>query len=188
MKISNSVKVIPTPFQDLFVVEPRIFGDDRGYFFESFNARAFREQTGLDLVFVQDNESLSQEGVLRGLHFQQPPHAQGKLVRVTNGAVLDVVVDLRTDQPTYGQYFSIELNAENKKQMYVPPGFAHGFVTLVDRTRFLYKCTAYYHPESEASILWNDASLKIDWKWKGQPQLSDKDLRGMTFADFQSPF
>jgi dTDP-4-dehydrorhamnose 3,5-epimerase len=180
------MQVHPTHISGLVVVEPRVFGDDRGYFFESFNAEKFRE-AGLQTQFLQDNQSLSSRGVLRGLHFQRPPHAQGKLVRVIKGAVLDVAVDIRKGSPTYGQHHKLELNEENKLQFYIPPGFAHGFATLANDTVFCYKCTDLYHPETEGSIAWNDPDLGIDWQLEN-PVLSDKDQQSPDFASFESPF
>ncbi len=186
-QILFALEIQQTGFKDLLIIKPKVFGDARGYFFESFNAQRFAEKTGLELNFVQDNESLSQEGVVRGLHFQNPPHAQDKLVRVATGAVLDVVVDLRKSEPTYGKSFVIELTEENQLQFFVPKGFAHGFATLRSNTRFLYKCTDYYHPETEDCLLYNDPAFNIDWK-VDSPLLSDKDKKGRSFATFQSPF
>lgn len=157
-------KTIPTPIEGLFVIEPTVFGDSRGFFMESYSERDFAE-IGITDKFVQDNHSKSGRGVLRGLHFQRE-HTQGKLVRVTAGAVLDVAVDLRPESPTYGASHSVELTAENKKMFYIPPRFAHGFLTLENDTEFLYKCTDYYHPESDAGIMWNDPVLCIDWQFE----------------------
>jgi dTDP-4-dehydrorhamnose 3,5-epimerase len=170
----------------LFVIKPKVFEDARGYFFESYNANAFKA-AGLNLDFVQDNQSLSQRGVLRGLHFQNNPYAQGKLVRVISGAVLDVAVDIRKNSPTYGKWFSLELTEENKAMMYIPEGFAHGFATLRDNTVFSYKCTNLYNKASEDCLIWNDADLGIDWKIES-PLLSEKDLAGKAFKDFVSLF
>lgn len=180
------MKFVPTPIPDLYIVEPRVLGDHRGYFFESYSTAAF-DQQGIEHSFVQDNESMSDAGVVRGLHFQLPPKAQGKLVRVQQGSVLDVAVDLRKGSPTYGQHFSAVLSGENKKMMWIPPGFAHGFATLEDRTVFLYKCTELYSPEHEDSLLWNDPQLNIEWG-VGTPKLSAKDQNGPLFKDFVSPF
>lgn len=180
------MKFTPTPIEDLFVVEPKVFGDHRGYFFESYSQQAFL-QAGIDAGFVQDNESFSGKGVLRGLHFQAPPKAQGKLVRVQQGSVLDVAVDIRKGSPTYGRHFSIVLSGENKKMLWIPPGFAHGFATLEDNTVFLYKCTDVYSPEHEGNILWNDPTLNIDWGVDA-PKLSEKDKIGPSFEEFDSPF
>lgn len=180
------MEFISTPIKDLFVIQPKVFEDARGHFFESFTRKSF-EDKNMTVDFVQDNQSLSQKGVLRGLHFQAPPHAQGKLVRVIKGAVLDVALDIRKNSPTYGQHFSIELNEKNKTMLWIPEGFAHGFSTLEDHTIFLYKCTKYYNKESEGCILWNDTKLNIDWK-TSNPLLSDKDRLGTAFTNFTSPF
>lgn len=180
------MEIIKTAIQDLVIIKPRVFEDDRGYFFESYNYGNFSKQ-GLDLTFVQDNESKSQKNVLRGLHFQSPPFDQGKLVRVIRGSVLDVAVDIRKNSPTYGKWESVELTADNKVMYWVPPGFAHGFVTLEDDTIFAYKCTNVYDKDSEGSILWNDKDLNIDWGVEN-PILSDKDQVGPSFKDFISPF
>lgn len=181
------MKFTTTPLEGLLIIEPRVFTDDRGYFFESFNQKEFDDATGLHINFVQDNQSLSQTGTLRGLHLQKPPFAQGKLVRVLQGSALDVAVDVREKSPTYGQHFKIELNATNNLQLWVPPGFAHGFITLSDDTIFTYKVTNYYDKASEDGVIWNDAHLNIDWGTR-EPQLSEKDEIMGSFADFQSPF
>jgi dTDP-4-dehydrorhamnose 3,5-epimerase len=173
--------------QGLLIIEPKVFGDQRGYFFESFRQDAFDEAVGFSVNFVQDNESRSSKGVLRGLHFQMPPQAQGKLVRVSRGAVLDVALDIRKDSPTFGQHFSIELSDENKRQLWIPPGFAHGFVSLQDDTVFQYKCTNYYSPENERSILWCDPDLRIDWKIN-DPFVSAKDKNALTLVSTETPF
>jgi len=171
------MKVRETKLKGCFVIEPTVFGDDRGYFFESFNKLKFEELTDVNAEFVQDNESFSNRGVLRGLHFQKGEHAQAKLVRVIQGRVLDVAVDLRKDSETYGQHFSIELTGENKLQLYVPRGFAHGFSVLEDNTRFAYKCDNYYNKESEGGIIYNDPILGIDWGLKKEEVLlSEKDV------------
>lgn len=180
------MQVLPSPLEGLLVIHPRIFNDARGYFFESYNQQAF-QNAGLDLHFVQDNQSLSQRGVLRGLHLQNPPHAQGKLVRVIQGKVLDVCVDVRKESSTYGQYFSYELSGENKTMMWIPPGFAHGFSTLEDNTVFSYKCTGLYNKEAEHGIRWNDPALNIDWGIS-DALVSDKDEELPLFADFKSLF
>jgi dTDP-4-dehydrorhamnose 3,5-epimerase len=180
------MEISKTHLEGLLVIKPRVFGDDRGYFFESWSKQSFTE-VGLDLDFVQDNQSLSGKGVLRGLHFQSPPYAQGKLVRVIKGAVLDVAVDIRKDSPTYGQYFSVELSEENKTIVWVPPGFAHGFATLKDNTIFTYKCTEVYNKESEGALLWNDKDLNINWE-VNDPLVSEKDLVAGNFKDFISKF
>lgn len=166
---------------ELILFTPKVFADDRGFFFESFSDKFFREATGLDLSFVQDNHSKSQKGALRGLHYQLPPHPQGKLVRVTQGAIFDVAVDIRKSSPTFGKWVGVELSAENKKQLWIPPGFAHGFVTLSDTAELLYKTTDFYYPETEGAILWNDAELNIDWHFSGQPILSAKDEQAPAF-------
>ena len=175
-----------TFIEGLLVLKPKVFEDPRGYFFESFNQKVL-EEAGLKENFVQDNQSLSQKGVLRGLHMQAPPHSQGKLVRVIKGAVLDVAVDVRKKSPTYGKYFSIELNEQNKTMFWVPAGFAHGFLTLQDNTIFHYKCTNYYNKESEACVLWNDKDINVNWNVEN-PLLSAKDIEGIPFKEFVSPF
>jgi dTDP-4-dehydrorhamnose 3,5-epimerase len=180
------MEVIETELKGLFVLKPKVFEDERGYFFESYSKKLFKE-AGLDLDFVQDNQSLSQKGVLRGLHFQNPPHAQGKLVRVITGAVLDVVVDIRKDSETYGKWYGLELTEKNKWMMYVPPGFAHGFLTLENNTVFSYKCTNFYNKASEDCLLWNDKDININWNFD-KPLLSAKDLEGKPFKGFVSMF
>lgn len=181
------MNIICTAFRGLLILEPTVFRDERGSFMESFNEARFRIETGLNVTFVQDNESISVKNALRGLHFQVPPKSQAKLVRVASGAAVDVVVDLRVTEPTYGQWFKIVLSAENKKQLFIPEGFAHGFHTLEDRTIFTYKCTNYYSGECDRSLRWNDPDLNIDWG-VNHPVLSDKDRNAMLFADFKSPF
>ncbi len=175
-----------TPLKDLVVVQPKVFTDDRGYFFESYSNNVFCKE-GIDAIFVQDNESLSQKGVLRGLHFQNPPFAQGKLVRVIKGSVLDVAVDIRKNSNTYGQSYTIVLSEENKTMLYIPTGFAHGFATLEDNTIFSYKCTNIYNKSSEGCILWNDSDLNINWGINN-PLLSEKDRLGIPFKEFVSLF
>ena len=166
---------LETPIRDLIVFEPKVWGDDRGYFYESFNANTFKE-AGVTTPFVQDNQSKSVYGVLRGLHYQRGEHAQAKLVRVVSGEVLDVAVDIREGSPTFGQHYAILLSAENKRQLYVPRGFAHGFVVLSDSAEFFYKCDNFYNKESEGGLLWNDPALNIDWKIDAKDVLlSDKD-------------
>jgi len=172
------MKVIQTAIPDLLILEPRVFGDDRGFFFESFNRDTFRKATGIDAEFVQDNHSRSEKNVLRGLHYQVPPRAQGKLVRVVYGAVFDVAVDIRRGSPTFGRWVGETLSAENKKQLWVPPGFAHGFLTLTDAAEFLYKTTDYYAPEHERCIAWNDPKIGIKWPLTAEPVLSTKDQHG----------
>lgn len=157
------MRVIKTDIEGIYILEPEIFGDNRGYFFESYNAQRFKEATGLDVVFVQDNESCSSEGVVRGLHFQLPPYAQSKLVRVVAGAILDVAVDIRRGSPTFGQYVAVELSGDNHRQLFIPRGFAHGFRVLRGDAILQYKCDNMYAPQSEGSILWNDPALNIDW-------------------------
>ncbi len=176
------MEVIQTKIPDVVIIEPRFFGDDRGFFYESYNKKAFTEATGINRNFVQDNHSRSQKNVLRGLHYQiQQP--QGKLVRVVVGEVLDVAVDIRKSSPTFGQWVSCLLSAENKRQFWVPEGFAHGFVVLSDAAEFLYKTTDYYAPEYERTILWNDADLGIDWQLTEEPMLSKKDQEGVPFKE-----
>lgn len=178
------MKATQTKVQDVWVIEPRVFGDDRGFFFESFNEKAFNEATGNKLLFVQDNHSRSVKGVLRGLHYQLPPKAQGKLVRVVQGEVFDVAVDIRKDSPTFGQWVAEVLSAENKKQLWIPPGFAHGFLTLSETAEFLYKTTDYWSPEHERAIQWDDATLNIPWPLNGQPPtLAAKDAAAPVLAD-----
>jgi len=173
--------------EGLVIIEPKVFGDERGYFFESYHKDKFRA-FGLDLDFVQDNQSLSGKGILRGLHFQRPPHEQGKLIRVIDGAIIDVVVDIRKSSPTYGKTFQIELNAENKTMFWVPPGFAHGFCTLEDHTIVTYKCTGLYNPQEEDGLMWNDPDLDINWPLDADPILSAKDQEYLPFSAFESPF
>lgn len=173
--------------EGVYIIEPKVFKDSRGYFLESFNGERYLQALNLDQPFVQDNESMSMKGVVRGLHFQAPPFAQGKLVRVIKGAVLDIALDIRQNSPTYGQSFSLLLSEENKKQMFIPAGFAHGFATLEDHTIFSYKCTDYYQPQSEGCILWNDKDLAIDWGVV-EPIISEKDEKGENFSTFKTPF
>ena len=175
------ITVERTELEGLLILRPRVFRDDRGWFLESFNARAFAETPGVSTVFVQDNESLTQAGVLRGLHFQAAPHAQQKLVRVIRGAVLDVCVDIRPGSPTFGRHVKVALNGEEKTMLYIPEGFAHGFRTLENDTVFSYKCSDYYHPPSERTLLWNDPALGIDWGI-ADPVLSAKDKAGVPLA------
>jgi dTDP-4-dehydrorhamnose 3,5-epimerase len=173
--------VIKTVLPDVLVIEPKVFGDARGFFMESYNEKIFRETAGVKLPFVQDNHSRSRRGVLRGLHYQiQQP--QGKLVRVTHGAVFDVAVDVRRSSPTFGRWVGVELSAENQRQLWVPPGFAHGFVVLTELADFLYKTTDYYSPEHERCILWNDRDIGIGWPQGLVPSLSEKDARGVSLA------
>lgn len=176
------MKVVATSIPDVLIFEPQVFGDDRGFFMESFNARKFHELTGLERNFVQDNHSRSQKGVLRGLHYQIE-NAQGKLVRVTAGEVFDVAVDIRRHSSTFGKWVGVRLSAENKRMLWVPEGFAHGFLVVSDTADFLYKTTNYYAPAHERSILWNDPELGIDWPLDGTPQLSGKDAAGALLKD-----
>lgn len=181
--------VIKTDIDGVLILEPRVFGDARGYFFESFNAREFKEKTGVEVNFVQDNESMSRYGVLRGLHFQLPPYAQSKLVRVVKGRVLDVAVDIRKGSPTYGKYVTCEMSEENKLQFFVPKGFAHGFCVLSDEAVFQYKCDDFYHPEAEGAIAWNDPDIAISWPVDSADViLSEKDKHHPFLKDFVSPF
>lgn len=177
-------KFIETPIKELLIIEPRVFNDGRGYFLETFKESDF-VKAGITEVFKQDNHSFSSKGVLRGLHFQTGDSAQGKLVRVIKGSVWDVAVDLRPESNTFGQWYGIELTEENKKMFYVPPGFAHGFVTLEDNTHFLYKCTEEYNPDSDSGIIWNDKDLNIDWPLKEGLSISDKDLILQSFNEFK---
>jgi dTDP-4-dehydrorhamnose 3,5-epimerase len=176
------MNVVETDLPGLLILEPRVFGDERGFFYESFNARAFHQATGVDVAFVQDNHSLSARGILRGLHYQMPPMAQGKLVRVVAGEVFDVAVDLRRSSATFGRWFGLHLSADNKRQFWIPPGFAHGFMTLSDQAEFLYKTTAYYSPEHDRGIRWNDPDLAIDWPQAEPPVLSQKDQQAVNFT------
>lgn len=184
----SKFKRVETGIKDLIVIEPTVFGDNRGFFMESYSKKDFSE-IGMDVEFVQDNHSKSKKGVLRGLHFQTQ-HVQGKLVRVTAGVVLDVAVDLRKDSPTFGKHYLVELSADNKKMFYIPPGFAHGFLTLEDNTEFQYKCTDYYAPEFDSGVLWNDSNIAIDWDFEKYGLsaeailLSDKDKKQQTLQEF----
>lgn len=177
------MKVTPTTIPDVLIIEPKVFGDDRGFFFESYNRQAFKEATGLDVDFVQDNHSKSSKGVLRGLHYQLPPKAQGKLVRVVQGEVFDVAVDLRKSSPTFGRWVGETLSAENRKQLWIPSGFAHGFLTLSETAEFLYKTTEYYAPDRDRCIRWSDPGLDIRWPRIGNtPLVSAKDASGLAFT------
>jgi dTDP-4-dehydrorhamnose 3,5-epimerase len=176
------MKVTPTAISDVLRIEPKVFGDDRGFFYESFNQQAFNEATGLNLHFVQDNHSKSAKNVLRGLHYQLPPKAQGKLVRVVAGAVFDVAVDIRKNSRTFGHWVGEELSAENKRQLWIPTGFAHGFLVLSDSAEFLYKTTDYYAPEYERCIAWDDPALGIAWPIECLPSLSAKDAIAPSLA------
>ncbi len=184
------MKATPLAIADVVLLEPKVFGDERGFFYESYNQQGFQQATGLDVKFVQDNHSRSARNVLRDLHYQLPPKAQGKLVRAVVGEVFDVAVDLREDFPTFGQWVGEKLSAENKRMMWIPPGFAHGFLVLSEYAEFLYKTTDYYAPELERSILWNDPDLAIKWPLSGEPVLSAKDAQSALFKQIvfaQSP-
>lgn len=180
------MKITPTGFNGLLIIEPRVFRDERGYFLESWNQEAYAG-VGLNLPFVQDNQSGSAKGVIRGLHFQVPPHEQGKLVRVVAGSVLDVAVDLRKAEPTFGRHFRMVLDAASAKMLYIPPGFAHGFLTLEEDTVFAYKCTKPYHAASDRAIRWDDPALAIDWGID-DPVVSEKDRQAPSFGAFDNPF
>lgn len=179
------MKVTPTALPEVLIIEPKVFGDSRGFFFESFNAKNFREATGLDVEFVQDNHSRSAKNVLRGLHYQikQP---QGKLVRVVRGAVFDVAVDIRKSSPNFGKWVGVELTEENHRQLWVPPGFAHGFLVLSDTADFLYKTTDYYAPEFERCLIWNDPEVGVEWPNTQLPALSSKDSFGQTLKEAEA--
>ena len=184
----SKFKKIETGIEDLYILEPTIFGDERGFFLETYNKKEF-EEIGIFEEFVQDNHSKSKKGVLRGLHFQTK-HSQGKLVRVIKGSVYDVAIDIRKGSPTYGKWYGIELSAENKKMFFIPKGFAHGFLVLSDTATFVYKCTDFYNHNAESGILWNDPTLNINWPIKDINEiiLSDKDKLHSTFKEFNSPF
>lgn len=175
------MNVIKTDIPDVLILEPKVFGDDRGFFLESFNQRVFDEAIGRKVEFVQDNHSRSRKGVLRGLHYQEASHSQGKLVRCIAGEVFDVAVDIRKNSPTFGQWVGVHLSAENKRQLWIPEGFAHGFYVLSETADFVYKATNYYMPQFEHSIIWNDTQLKIDWPLAGEPELSGKDALAPDF-------
>jgi dTDP-4-dehydrorhamnose 3,5-epimerase len=176
--------VIPTAIPDVLVLEPSVFGDDRGYFFESYNARDFQEATGSQVEFVQDNHSMSEKGVLRGLHFQIR-HPQGKLLRVLSGSVFDVAVDLRRSSATFGRWAGALLSADNRRQLWIPPGFAHGFLALSDKTEVLYKTTDYWYPEYERTLSWKDPSLGIDWPIDDEPRVAAKDVNGKLLEEVE---
>lgn len=181
--------VIKTNVEGVLIIEPQVFGDERGYFFESYNEERFRAETGIETHFVQDNESKSKYGVVRGMHFQRQPHAQAKLVRVVRGRVIDVAVDIRSGSPTYGKYVAVELSESNHRQLFIPKGFAHGYVVMEDNTVFQYKCDEYYHPESEGGIAWNDPTIGIDWGINnGDIILSTKDQHNPTLAELGEIF
>ncbi|UCA10528.1 dTDP-4-dehydrorhamnose 3,5-epimerase [Aeromonas enteropelogenes] len=180
------MNVIKTSIPDVLIFEPKVFGDDRGFFFESFNQKSFEEAVGYPVTFVQDNHSKSSKGVLRGLHYQLQPHAQGKLVRCIAGEVFDVAVDIRKDSPMFGKWVGVYLSAENKRQLWVPEGFAHGFYVTSEEAEFVYKCTDYYKPSAERSILWNAPEIGIEWPLNDtEPQLSVKDQLGCDFSNIE---
>jgi dTDP-4-dehydrorhamnose 3,5-epimerase len=179
--------ILETKLHGLCILEPRVFEDVRGYFLESYNKETFKK-IGIDVDFVQDNQSLSSKGTLRGLHFQKPPYAQAKLVRVITGSILDVAVDIRTDSKTYGEYFSLVLSGKNKRMLYIPEGFAHGFLALEDNTLIQYKCSDLYNKESEGGIVWNDSDININWGIDYEPIISDKDKNNIFLKNFKSPF
>ncbi|MBR0296733.1 MAG: dTDP-4-dehydrorhamnose 3,5-epimerase [Paludibacteraceae bacterium] len=182
------MNIIKTPIDGLLIIEPRVFTDQRGYFIETYNEKRYRD-AGITAQFVQDNQSCSTFGVVRGLHFQRPPYAQAKLVCCTRGRVLDVAVDLRKDSPTYGQWFSVELNEENHRQFFIPKGFAHGFSVLSETAIFTYKCDDFYHPEADGGILLSDPALGIDWQIPEEMRIiSDKDTKHPLLADLDNPF
>lgn len=180
-------KLIETKINDLYIIEPNVLNDSRGYFFESFNKKEFKK-FGIDVEFVQDNQSMSSKSVIRGLHFQAPNHSQAKLVRVVSGSILDVAVDIRKKSKTYGQYVSTILSDDNKRMFYIPDGFAHGFLTLEDNTIVQYKCSNFYNQESEGGLIWNDKDINIDWGIDFEPIISEKDKKNKSFKDFNSPF
>lgn len=181
--------VIKTDIEGVVIIEPKVFGDARGYFFESFNSKEFAEKTGMTINFVQDNESKSSYGVLRGLHFQLPPYAQSKLVRCVKGVVLDVAVDIRKGSPTYGKYVTCELTEDNHRQFFLPKGMAHGFVVLSTEAIFQYKCDDFYHPETEGGIAWNDPCISVQWPLPAEDvALSERDKHHPSFTSFESPF
>lgn len=185
------MKIQKTKIEGLLIIEPQVFGDERGFFLETYNQEKYKE-AGIEHSFVQDNLSKSAKGVLRGLHYQVDPHAQGKLIQVIQGSVLDVAVDIRFGSPTFRQHVSVELNGENKKQFWIPPGFAHGFISLSDDTIFSYKCTGLYSPESEKGIMWNDPDLNIDWQLEkyaiDKPTISEKDQKNTAFKNIVKDF
>lgn len=182
------MEAIKTDIEGVYIIEPKVFKDQRGYFFESYNKLSL-ESLGIDYTFVQDNQSKSSYGVIRGLHFQKPPHAQTKLLRVVEGKIIDVAVDIRKGSPTYGKHVAVELSAENFRQLLIPAGFAHGFSVLSETAIVQYKCTDYYHPETEGGIMFNDSDIDIDWGIPlDEAVVSDKDLKHPSFAEFESPF
>ncbi|ELO1558065.1 dTDP-4-dehydrorhamnose 3,5-epimerase [Aeromonas hydrophila] len=180
------MNVIKTAIPDVLIFEPKVFGDERGFFFESFNHKLFEEAVGYPVTFVQDNHSKSSKGVLRGLHYQLPPHAQGKLVRCVAGEVFDVAVDIRKSSPTFGQWVGVHLSGENKRQLWIPEGFAHGFLTLSESAEFVYKTTSYYQPASERSIVWNDKIISIIWPFTCDILLSQKDIQSVSLIEAET--
>ena len=181
------MNIIETNLSGLLLIEPKVFEDSRGYFLESYNSETFKN-SGIDTIFVQDNQSFSSKGTLRGLHFQNVPYAQVKLVRVITGSIIDVAVDVRKGSKTYGEYYSVKLSGENKKTLYIPDGFAHGFLTLEDNTIVQYKCSNVYNKESEGGIMWNDPDININWGLMDEPIISDKDKNNILFKDLNSKF
>lgn len=185
------MNIIKTKIEGLLIVEPQVFGDERGFFVETYHEERYQE-AGIEMEFVQDNLSKSSKGVLRGLHWQTPPFTQGKLVQVISGKVLDVAVDIRKDSPTFGEWVSVELSGENKKQFWIPPGFAHGFVSLEDDTIFSYKCTNLYNKDSERGVMWNDPDINVDWQLEKygikEPIISEKDQKNMSFKNIEKDF
>jgi dTDP-4-dehydrorhamnose 3,5-epimerase len=181
------MNIIETNLAGLLLIEPKVFEDSRGYFLESYNSETFKN-SGIDTIFVQDNQSFSCKGTLRGLHFQNTPYAQVKLIRVITGSIIDVAVDIRKGSKTYGKYYSAELSGENKKMLYIPDGFAHGFLTLEDNTIVQYKCSNVYNKESEGGIMWNDPDININWGLIDEPIISDKDKNNILFKDLNSKF
>ena len=183
------MNVLTTPIEGLLIIEPRVFNDDRGYFYESYNQKVFKSATGLDMNFVQDNQARSTQYVLRGLHFQNPPHAQTKLIRALQGSIWDVVVDIRKESKTFGQWFGVELSAENKRQFLIPKGFAHGYSVLSETAEVFYKCDDFYSKEDEGGVLYNDPELNIDWKIDlSNAIVSEKDLKQPTLKNILSKF
>ena len=182
------MKLIPTDIEGVFIIEPKLFSDERGYFFEAFNSRRFEELTGIRTAFVQDNESRSARGVVRGLHFQLPPHAQSKLIRVVRGRIIDVAVDIRRGSPTFGRYVAVELSDENHRQLFIPRGFAHGFSVLEGDAIVEYKCDNYYAPEAEGAIRWDDPELAIDWRIDGEVIVSAKDQNNKPLRECSTLF
>lgn len=184
------MEVTDTLISGVKLIEPRVFEDGRGYFYESFNEREFAEKVCSGIRFVQDNQSCSCRGVIRGLHFQKPPYSQSKLVRVVEGSVLDVAVDLRAGSPTYGKYVAVELSADNRLQLFIPKGFAHGFAVTGDRAVLQYKCDEFYHPEAECTLAWNDPDIAVEWPEFGEIILSEKDIAAQTnrLKEFKTPF